>query len=295
MNSKRVSHKFKFAFSVCLLAVFACDTEEESQDQVLNLEFEEQQELDYSAHAEPGNLQPFAEFEREGHRVRFFLIGEESGDVVVEESSLDAESGPLYIGAGRSPLEIYWLVAPAGSEIPDTLIANYEANFGDFDTFLVNHAATRGTGVAQVTDITTRPQAAKWWFGGGCIPNNDYNFATCFDGWTIGGSHSCHNTANSCGHDPFRYDGPVLYSILRDTADIDREVIVYWDGDTSGYCDYTNSFTLAEGSFAGYEYTQSSNWSWYARIEGGCANCYEFRSIFMYDATQTSTCLANPG
>lgn len=231
-------------------------------------------------------LLPFAEFERDGHRVSFFVIDEATSAIAVQESSYDRSSYPAFVASGRSPLEIFLRLTGPDVEIPEVLIADYEARVGDVASFINQNQAARNAGLPD--DLTMAPQKDQWWPGGGCIPTSEYNYATCYDGNTSLSTYLQHKN----GLQPFKFDGPVLYSILRDTDNTNQEVFVVWDDDTTGYCNYgEGTIFMDEGSWAVVEaYSGTGNRSWKAYIASGCYACYAFRSIFMYDATQSSTC-----
>jgi hypothetical protein len=191
----------------------------------------------------------------------------------------------VFVGSGRSPLDVYWEITTADQEIPEVLFRNYEVNVGDIEHFIAT-AGPRGSGL--VTDIAAPPpppQASKWWTESCGTSGTGYDFASCY--W---GLVSTNGSLDWGG----RFDNHVKYSIARDTVDTDREVILYWTADTNQYCGFSYNLTMDEGAIAVSEYLGSANRTWWSTIDGGCSLCYEFGSIFLYDSTQTATCAGFP-
>lgn len=228
---------------------------------------------------------PFAVVEiSDGHKLRFFHV--EDDGVIVEESAQDPSDAAV-LRPEVSPLELYWQFTGDDVTVPLELSENYSRHVGDLGEFY-DVAPARGSAISgeassadEITAPPVGPQESKWWWGGGCIPNDDYNYANCLDRLVSGSSESHY----------MRTDGPILYSILRDTVDTNRDVKLYYKS-TSGTCAWSNYHQIATGSWATNQYTGSGNWTWRAVIAGGCGGtCYEYRSIYFYDATQTSTCI----
>lgn len=265
--------------------LLACD--DGSPEPEMELNAAEQVDVEAAVEAPEGaETLPFARVELSpGHELRFF--GLDDGSVVVEESA-QVYGTPSITNGDHSPLELFWRWTDASQDIPTELLGNYETYVGDLDVFFntaVPRGADRMAAASEITAPPRPPQAAKWW-PASCPEPTDYNHIHCKDSY-VGPSPAYHF---------IRTDGPMMYMIQRDTEDTDRDVKLYYRSTVGGYCSWTSYLQISTGLWAVYYYTGSSNYSWQAKIGEGCNGaCRYYRSIYQYDATQSSTCLTAVG